>query len=71
VAGGAIGYARMAGDVVPAVVNGHAGAVAVAPNGRPFSVMAFTVVDGRITAIDALNDPEQLARIDLSAVLER
>ena len=28
--------------------------------------MAFTVVAGRIAAIDALTDPERLARLDLS-----
>ncbi|MFD4246238.1 hypothetical protein ACFWP3_32295 [Streptomyces sp. NPDC058525] len=35
--------------------------------GRPLSVMAFTVRDGRITALDILTDPERLARLDLSA----
>jgi hypothetical protein len=28
-----------------------------APQGRPYSVMAFTVADGRIAAIDVLADP--------------
>ena len=35
---------------------------------RPFSVMAFTVVDGKIVAIDAVADPDRLARLDLSAI---
>ena len=39
----------------------------VIPEGRsPFSVMAFTVTDGRIVAIDALADPERLRQLDLS-----
>jgi RNA polymerase sigma-70 factor (ECF subfamily) len=65
----AMQFARLSPHVRPALVNGVAGVV-VAPQGRPFSVMAFTVVDGRIVAIDALSDPERLGRLDLSA-LER
>ena len=49
----------------PALVNGAAGAV-LAPKERLFSVMAFTVTNGRITQIDALLDPERLTRLDLS-----
>src|ERR671922_641332 len=59
VAGRALTYARLSPYVRPALVNGAAGVV-VAPRGRPFSVMGFTVVDGRIVAIDALSDPERL-----------
>jgi RNA polymerase sigma factor (sigma-70 family) len=50
--------------VRPALVNGAAGAV-VAPRGRVFSVMAFTVANGKIVQIDALLDPERLERLDL------
>ncbi len=57
-------YSRLYPFVRPALVNGAAGAV-VAPRGRAFSVMAFTVTDGRIIAIDALLDPERLAQLDL------
>ena len=39
--------------------NGAAGAV-VAPRGRVFSVMAFTVTNGKIVQIDVLLDPERL-----------
>jgi RNA polymerase sigma-70 factor (ECF subfamily) len=49
----------------PVVVNGAPGAVA-AINGRPFSVMGFTVARGKIVAIDCLLDPERLARLDLA-----
>jgi RNA polymerase sigma-70 factor (ECF subfamily) len=37
-------------------------------NGRVFSVMGFTVVDGRIVAIDVLYDPERVADIDLAVL---
>jgi RNA polymerase sigma factor (sigma-70 family) len=63
----ALTFARLAPYVRPALVNGVAGVV-VAPQGRPFSVMAFTVAGGRIVAIDALADPERLARLDLTVL---
>jgi RNA polymerase sigma factor (sigma-70 family) len=58
-------YARLSPYVRPALVNGVAGAVVVPPEGV-FSVMAFTVRDGRIVAIDALSDPERLGELDLT-----
>jgi RNA polymerase sigma-70 factor (ECF subfamily) len=58
-------YSKLHPFVRPALVNGAAGAV-VAPDGRLFSVMAFTVAGGRIAEIDALADPERLARLNLA-----
>jgi RNA polymerase sigma factor (sigma-70 family) len=46
----------------PALVNGAAGMV-ITVRGRPFAVMGFTVVDGRIVEIDAIADPERVRRI--------
>jgi len=63
----AVTYARLSPCVRPALVNGAAGVV-VAPGGRPFAVMAFTVAGGRIVEIDALSDPERLGRLDLTAL---
>jgi RNA polymerase sigma-70 factor (ECF subfamily) len=57
-------YSKLYPFVRPALVNGAAGA-AVAPHGRLFCVMGFTVSNGRITRIDALVDPERLARLEL------
>jgi len=37
----------------------------VPANGQVLSVMAFTVSRGRITRIEALVDPERLARLPL------
>jgi RNA polymerase sigma factor (sigma-70 family) len=50
-----------------ALVNGAAGVV-VAPQGRVFAVMAFTITDGRIVEINVLNDPVRLSELDLSAI---
>ena len=58
-------YSGLFPFVRPALVNGAAGAV-VAPAGRVFSVMAFTVTHGKITQIDALVDPERLAGLGLT-----
>ncbi len=58
-------YSKLYPFVRPALVNGAAGAV-VAPDGQVFSVMAFTVANGKIVQIDALLDPERLGRLDLS-----
>ena len=60
-------FRRGAPWVRPALINGVAGVV-VAPHGRLVSVMAFTVADGRIVAIDALSDPARLAQIDLTVL---
>src|SRR5215211_2850218 len=54
--------------VRPALVNGAAGVV-VAPHGRPFAVMAFTVRRGKVVEIDALSDPERLSRLDLAVLV--
>ncbi|MFB7812254.1 sigma-70 family RNA polymerase sigma factor [Streptomyces virginiae] len=69
VASQAITFARLAEAARPVLVNGLPGVVALA-EGRAMSVMAFTVRDGRIIALDILTDPERLARIDLGAVVD-
>src|SRR4051794_18707355 len=53
---------RFAGFARPVLVGGAAGAV-VAPGGRPFAIAAFTVVHGRIGAIDLFVDPERIRRL--------
>jgi RNA polymerase sigma factor (sigma-70 family) len=64
VAARALTFSRLAEFARPALVNGAAGLV-VTPHGRPFSVMGFTVKDGKIVEIDILADPVRLARLDL------
>jgi RNA polymerase sigma factor (sigma-70 family) len=51
----------------PALVDGAAGAV-WAPGGRPRVVFGFTIVDGRIVAIDLLADPERLDAMRLTVL---
>ena len=50
----------------PAIVDGAPGFVATEA-GVPVAVLAFTVVDGRITAIDALAGPARVAGLGLEA----
>jgi len=64
----ALMFSRMAPHVRPALVNGAPGVVVIPPDGKVFSIMAFTVADGKIVEIDALVDPERLAAVDLSAL---
>jgi RNA polymerase sigma factor (sigma-70 family) len=47
------------------LVNGLPGIVAWREDGVPLSVMAFTVVDGRIAGIASVTDPARLASMDL------
>jgi RNA polymerase sigma factor (sigma-70 family) len=67
VAAQALMFARLFPFVRPALINATPGVV-VAPRGRPFSIMAFTVRHGRIVEIDVLADPERLRHLDLAAV---
>ncbi len=48
----------------PALVNGAVGAV-WAPGGRPRVVFGFTIMGGKIVAIDLVADPERLRQLDL------
>lgn len=68
VASNAVMFARFAAAAHPVFVNGFPGVLAMA-EGKPLSLMAFTVKDGKIVALDILTDPERLARIDLGSVL--
>jgi RNA polymerase sigma-70 factor, ECF subfamily len=65
VASQAQAYSRLGLVTHPALINGAVGAVTTR-NGRPFSVGAFTVRDGKIVELDFLADPERLARMDLT-----
>jgi RNA polymerase sigma-70 factor (ECF subfamily) len=67
VAGQALMFAGSGRVVRPVLVNGDAGVMATV-DGRPVSVMGFTVAGGAITAIDALVDPDRLARLDLASL---
>ncbi|MFF0434729.1 sigma factor-like helix-turn-helix DNA-binding protein [Streptomyces sp. NPDC004327] len=55
---------------LPALVDGAAGLLRTAPDGRPETVFRFTVLDDRITAVDALSDGEHLARLTLTRMAQ-
>jgi RNA polymerase sigma factor (sigma-70 family) len=65
VAGQALFYARLGLEMRPALVNGAVGGVAMR-DGEPFSVGAMTVRGGKIVELDFFNDPERLAKLDLT-----
>jgi RNA polymerase sigma factor (sigma-70 family) len=50
-----------------ALINGAAGIVAFL-HGRPFSIAAVTVRNGKIVEVDFLADPERIARLDLEVL---
>ncbi|WP_442812791.1 hypothetical protein [Streptomyces sp. NBC_01343] len=60
----AVPFARFAAAAVPVLVNGIPGALAMA-EGKPLSLMAFTVRNGKIVALDILTDPHRVAGISL------
>jgi RNA polymerase sigma factor (sigma-70 family) len=71
---GAVAVAKQArtprgGQLRPALVNGTIGAL-ITRDGRPFSVMAFTVAGDKIVRIDVIRDPGRVHRL-ASAVLSR
>ncbi len=61
----ALAFARLAGFARPVLVNGAPGIIASLPDGRPMSVMGFTVARGKIVEIDILADPARLRQLDL------
>ena len=69
VAGRALTGARFAQVTLPALINGAVGVV-TATDGRPISLMAFTITGAKIIAIDLIDDPRRIAEADL-AILDR
>jgi RNA polymerase sigma factor (sigma-70 family) len=69
VAARAITASRFAQVSLPALINGAVGVIQAA-EGRPLSLMAFTITGAKIAAIDLTDDPGRIARADL-AILGR
>jgi RNA polymerase sigma-70 factor (ECF subfamily) len=67
VAGQALMWSRVDVTIRRALINGAAGLVSMR-DGKPFSVGAFTIQDGKIVELDFLVDPERLARLDLEVL---
>jgi RNA polymerase sigma-70 factor (ECF subfamily) len=55
-------FARPGMRLCPALVNGAAGVV-VTGDGRPITVIGFTIANGRIVEIDAVSDPQRVLTI--------
>jgi RNA polymerase sigma-70 factor, ECF subfamily len=68
VAGQAAAFSQMALSNQVVLVNGNIGLVCRLPDGRLFSVIGFTIAEGRVVEMDILADPDRLSRLDLSAV---
>jgi RNA polymerase sigma-70 factor, ECF subfamily len=69
VAGRAFPFTRIAQITLPALINGAAGIVTAA-DGRPITLVAFTITGAKIVAIDLIDDPRRIAEADL-AILGR
>jgi RNA polymerase sigma-70 factor (ECF subfamily) len=65
VAGQALFWSRVDLTVRRALVNGAAGIVSIR-DGKPFSVGAFTIKNGKIVEIDFVADPGRIAQLDLA-----
>src|SRR5580704_13287405 len=65
VAARAITGLRFAQVTLPALINGAVGVIQAA-EGRPISVMAFTITGAKIVAIDLVDDPGRIAEADLA-----
>jgi len=68
VAAQAESYAGMAPFAHRVLVNGAPGYL-IAPNGKPFAVIAIATRDDKITEIDILADPARLSRMNLTALI--
>jgi Sigma-70, region 4 len=69
VAGRAVMWSRVDLTMQRALINGAAGMVTFL-NGKPFSVAALTITNGKIVELDFLSDPERIAQLDLSALVD-
>ena len=65
----AVAYRRGARFAQPVLVEGAVGAV-LAPRGRLFRVLTFTIASGKILGIDVVGDPARLVELELS-ILDR
>jgi len=67
VAGQAAAFAQSGLLIKPVLINGAPGIIS-SRDGKPFSVIGFTVTAGQIAEIDILMDPARLQQLDLSAL---
>jgi RNA polymerase sigma factor (sigma-70 family) len=68
VAAQAATFSKVALATQVVLVNGTIGLVCRLPDRRLFSVIGFTIADGKVVEMDILADPDRLNRLDLSAI---
>jgi RNA polymerase sigma-70 factor (ECF subfamily) len=68
VAKGALIFSKQGRFAHAAIVNGAAGIVSFDAQRRPFSVLGFTIANGKIIEIDILADPVRVRQLDLAAL---
>ena len=68
VAGRAFPFTRIAQVTLPALINGAAGVVTAA-DGRPITLVGFTITGAKIIAIDLIDDPRRIAEADLAIMV--
>ena len=67
VAGQAVGFSKLVSTQL-VLVNGNVGLLARRPDGQVYSVIGFTIANGRIAEMNILADPDRLSRLDFSAI---
>jgi RNA polymerase sigma-70 factor (ECF subfamily) len=65
VAGRAFPFTRIAQVILPALINGAVGIVTAA-DGRPITLVGFTITGAKIVAIDLIDNPRRIAEADLA-----
>lgn len=64
---GAVAFAKFASYMAPALVDGAIGLV-MAPKGRLARALRLKIEDGRITEVDVVMDPAQVAALEIAAI---
>jgi RNA polymerase sigma-70 factor (ECF subfamily) len=64
----AFSFAKLGLSIHIVLVNGNVGVLSRRADGRLFSVIGFTIANGRIAEMNILADPDRLGKLDLSAI---
>lgn len=64
------GAALPGSEVIPAIVNGSAGAV-ITTGGRPFAILGFVISAGKVVEIDGIADPPRVAKLAAAVLRSR
>ena len=70
VAGGARAFARIAALAQPVLAGDTPAAIAYDDGGEVISVALFTIADGRVLALDIIDDPDRIAALELAPLDE-